>query len=438
MPKADEENNNEEDENDNYQQGRRPGKQVSVWSSDQTGIAGNVLSERNPSFEEPTPKFRQILKRKGDALAVGDQATTFGDHQVELTSDCRKYGGEAKKRCALADPKVHEAQLQKNDNVKIDYENNSSQTPNNLREPKHVEKEGQNAEHDIEKLVEFYADEATQQTLDVKKVILASNMDVRVVVTNIVEEMEDQLVGRKAVEQQEQGKGMRAESIALSGSQTLLVDSMPKERGVNQEEIEFIKELVEQLDREEKEDRIAHPDRQDEVIQLLDLADTSYEVLADTSKDALMTGSKKQATEKCTLCKERFTGDSFRRHQMLPHDFQCNVEGCDSACVDSLTLRKHKKEVHFIGCLQQDIQYKCEACGEVMAPGPQFTKHIETAHRFACDYCDLKYVEEDKLRKHEKNHHRGKEKRKSSDLQLEKIKEETINKQYTLFKSKKV
>ena len=412
VPKADEENNNEEDENDSYQHGRRPGKQLSVWSSDQTDIAGNVLSERNPSFEEPTPKFRQILKRKGDALAVGDQATTLGDHQV------------------------HEAQLQKNDNVKIDYENNSSQTPNNLREPKHVEKEGQNAEHDIEKLVKFYADEATQQTLDVKKVTLASNMDVRVVVTNIVEEMEDQLVGRKAGEQQEQGKGMGAESIALSESQTLLEVSMPKERGVNQEEIEFIKELVEQLDREEKEDRIAHPDRQDEVIQLLDLADTSYEVLADTSKNALMTGSKKQATEKCTLCKERFTGDSFRRHQMLPHDFECNVEGCDSACVDSLTLRKHKKEVHFIGCLQQDIQYKCEACGEVMAPGPQFTKHIETAHRFACDYCDLKYVEEDKLRKHEKNHHRGKEKRKSSDLQLEKIKEETINKQYTLFKSK--
>ena len=106
-------------------------------------------------------------------------------------------------------------------------------------------------------MVEFYADEATQQTLDVKKVILASNMDVRVVVTNIVEEMEDQLVGRKAVEQQEQGKGMGAESIALSESQTLLEDSMPKERGVDQEEIEFIKELVEQLDREEKEDRIA-------------------------------------------------------------------------------------------------------------------------------------------------------------------------------------
>ena len=167
--------------------------------------------------------------------------------------------------------------------------------------------------------------------------------------------------------------------------------------------------MLEQLDKEEKEDRGAHPDkithsdRQDQVTQLLDkedavakvdLADTSSEVLADTSKNAAMSGSKKQATEKCTLCKERFTGDSFRRHQMLPHDFECNVEGCDSVCVDSLTLRKHKKETHFIGCLQQDIQYKCEACGEVMPPGPQFTRHIETAHRFECHYCHLKYVEE--------------------------------------------
>ena len=223
-------------------------------------------------------------------------------------------------------------------------------------------------------MVEFYADEATQQTPDdddgvVKNVILASNMDVRVVVTNIVEEMEDQLVGRKAGEQQEQGKHMEVESVALNKSQTLQEDSVPMERSVNQEEIEFIKKLLEQLDKEEKEDRGAHPDkithsdRQDQVTQLLDkedavakvdLADTSSEVLADTSKNAAMSGSKKQATEKCTLCKERFTGDSFRRHQMLPHDFECNVEGCDSVCVDSLTLRKHKKEVHFIGCLQQD------------------------------------------------------------------------------------
>ena len=74
-------------------------------------------------------------------------------------------------------------------------------------------------------------------------------MDVRVIVTNIVEEMEDQLVGRKAGEQQEQGKRTEAESVALDESQTLLEDSMTMERSVNQEEIEFIKKLLQQLDR---------------------------------------------------------------------------------------------------------------------------------------------------------------------------------------------
>ena len=246
VPKADDEdNNNEEYESDYDHNGRRPGEEVSVWSiSGQTYLAGKGFSGRNPSLEEATPKLCHMLKRKED------EATAVDDQKVKVLSDCKKYGGEAKRICALADANVHEAQLQRNDNVETDYENNSIEAPNKLWIQKHVE----NAEYEIEKLVEFYAEEATQQTQDyddgdVKNVILASNMDVRVIVTNIVEEMEDQLVGRKAGEQQEQGKRTEAESVALDESQTLLEDSMTMERSVNQEEIEFIKKLLQQLDR---------------------------------------------------------------------------------------------------------------------------------------------------------------------------------------------
>ena len=43
-----------------------------------------------------------------------------------------------------------------------------------------------------------------------------------------------------------------------------------------------------------------------------------------------------------------------------------------------------------------------------MDPGPRFEEHIITAHPFECEHCDLRYVEEDKLRKHKRSHQKGK------------------------------
>ena len=424
VPKADEENNNEEDENHSDQDGRRPGERELegslMWSSASEHKCPEKLKLDGESETDPLqePKPIRILKRKGDALlSVRDDATNPDQPKAKLSNDCRNHR-DGFESAAEATSAFQEVQLQKNDLSETDDENNSSGAPNKPRNPKH-EKENvgnedykslsEKAEHGIEKLVEYYA---TQQKVDdvedEKTVIASSNMDVRVVVTNFVEEMEDQMVvGGKIGEQQQQDK--------------LSVE------GVSQEELKFIKELVAQLDREEKEDRedqLTQQLEQEDTVAQMDLdpklEDSSRDILVSTSKKVFISGSKKPATEKCTRCKDRFTADSFRRHQTLPHDFECNVMGCDCVCVDLLTLKKHKKEVHFIGCLQQDIQYRCETCEEVMAPGPQFAKHIETAHCFACNHCDLKYVEEGKLRKHEWVHHRGKEKRRSNDLPLEK------------------
>ena len=46
-----------------------------------------------------------------------------------------------------------------------------------------------------------------------------------------------------------------------------------------------------------------------------------------------------------------------------------------------------------------------------MDPGPRFEAHIQTSHPFVCPHCDLRYVDEDKLKKHERSHHKGKVKR---------------------------
>ena len=68
-----------------------------MWStSGQSNLAGKVLSGRNPSLEEATPKMHHELKRKEDALSVRGEATAVGDQKVKLPSDCKKYGGEAK------------------------------------------------------------------------------------------------------------------------------------------------------------------------------------------------------------------------------------------------------------------------------------------------------------------------------------------------------
>ena len=423
MPKADEENNTEEDESGTDQHKRTPG---SLWSPD---IDPKIPKKFKLENVCQSIKGR-MLNRKGDEVSVRDEETKLDDQQFKPINDCRKHGDAFES--VIAAPESREVQLQKDEIVQTGAENNASEAPNKLRNPGHEQRNVGNidntslsveAEHDLEKLVEYYAVNATQQKLDnvgdVKTMMASSNMDVRVVVTNIVEEMEDQLVGSKAREEQQQDK-----LVPLSESNTRLEKSVPMEGGVNQEELQFIKELVAQLDREEKEERVNNPDWENRLINQLDkedtvaqmdLEDSSHDILVSTSKSAFMSGSRKQATEKCTLCKERFTADIFRRHQMLPHDFECNVEGCDFVCAGTPTLSNHKREVHFIGCLQQDIQYRCEACEEVMAPGPQFAKHIDTAHCFACNYCDLRFVEEEKLRKHERNYHKGKEKRKSSD-----------------------
>jgi len=413
VPKADEENNHEEDESRNDQDGRKPGEREGSLGSSASeqkcpdkfkleGVNPSSKGESDP-LEEPKPKSSRKLKRKGDTLSVKDHATNPDEPQVKLPipNDCRNHWDDF-------------------ESAEATNENNSSEAPDKPKNSKY-EKESvgnddhkslsEESEHGIEKLIEYYADDATQQKVDdikdVRIVIASRNMDVKVVVNNIVEEMEDQV---KIGEQQQQDK-----LVAFSESNDRLEGSV-SEGGVSQEELMFIKELVAQLDREEKEDRedrlTQQPDQEDTVAQM-DVEDGSRDILVSTSK-AFISASKKQATEKCTRCKDKFSADSFRRHQTLPHNFECNVKGCDCVCVDPLTLKKHKKEVHFIGCLQQDIQYKCETCEEVMAPGPQFTKHIETAHCFACNHCDLKYVEEAKLRKHEWNHHRGKEKRKSN------------------------
>jgi len=420
VPKSDEENNNEEDESPYSQDGRKPReREVILWSSasgqrcmDKFKIGGVNHSSKGDmdSLEEPKPKPSRTLKRKGDALAlsVEDLATIPNEPKAKLNNDCRNQRDDIDSAEAF-----HEVQPQRNEIVETDDENNSSEGPNKttnlIHEKESVDHQSLNegTEHDIEKLVEYYADDATKYGVDdVEDVkIVFSKIDVRVVVTNFVEEMEDQ----------------QDKLVALRES-----DNRLEEGGVSQEELKFINELVAQLDREEEEDRVNHPDREDWLTQQQDkkdtvaMTDSNPEILISTSKKDFISGSKKQATERCTSCRERFTADSFRRHQTLPHNFGCNLEGCDCVCVDLLTLNKHKKEVHFIGCLPKDIQYRCEACEEVMAPGPQFTRHIETAHCFACNHCDLKYVEEDKLRKHEQSHHRGKEKRKSNVAPLKK------------------
>ena len=46
-----------------------------------------------------------------------------------------------------------------------------------------------------------------------------------------------------------------------------------------------------------------------------------------------------------------------------------------------------------------------------MDPGPRFVEHINTAHPFECEHCDLRYVEQEKLRKHKRSHQKVKEKR---------------------------
>ena len=46
----------------------------------------------------------------------------------------------------------------------------------------------------------------------------------------------------------------------------------------------------------------------------------------------------------------------------LVHDVECDLLGCDYKFEDVSTLAKHKKEVHMVGCMLQEM---CEACGEV-------------------------------------------------------------------------
>lgn len=54
---------------------------------------------------------------------------------------------------------------------------------------------------------------------------------------------------------------------------------------------------------------------------------------------------------------------------------------------------------------------------KVMDPGPRFEEHIITPHSFVCEHCNLRYVEEDKLRKHRKSHQKGKVKEKRDEVQ---------------------
>ena len=50
-----------------------------------------------------------------------------------------------------------------------------------------------------------------------------------------------------------------------------------------------------------------------------------------------------------------------------------------------------------------------------MDPGPRFEEHIKTAHPYKCGICDLRYVEEEKLRKHKKSHQKGKVKEETNE-----------------------
>ena len=50
-----------------------------------------------------------------------------------------------------------------------------------------------------------------------------------------------------------------------------------------------------------------------------------------------------------------------------------------------------------------------------MDPGPRFEEHIKTAHQYECGICDLRYVEEEKLRKHKKSHQKGKVKEETNE-----------------------
>ena len=52
-----------------------------------------------------------------------------------------------------------------------------------------------------------------------------------------------------------------------------------------------------------------------------------------------------------------------------------------------------------------------------MDPGPRFEEQIKTAHQYECGICDLRYVEEEKLRKHKKSHQKGKVKEESLPIQ---------------------
>ena len=62
-----------------------------------------------------------------------------------------------------------------------------------------------------------------------------------------------------------------------------------------------------------------------------------------------------------------------------------------------------------------------------MDPGPRFEEHIKTAHPFECEHCDLRYVEEEKLRKHKRSHQKGKVKGNKDELQkVERVKEESV------------
>ena len=124
----------------------------------------------------------------------------------------------------------------------------------------------------------------------------------------------------------------------------------------------------------------------------------------------------------------------------LPHNVKCDRTECDYIFEDVMPLAKHMKEVHMVGCLLQD---KCEACEEVcvhnilhedcsrhcvsmcrtlnvlikvMDPGPRFVEHINTAHPFECEHCDLRYVEQEKLKKHKRSHQKVKVKEERHEM----------------------
>ena len=56
---------------------------------------------------------------------------------------------------------------------------------------------------------------------------------------------------------------------------------------------------------------------------------------------------------------------------------------------------------------------------KVMDPGARFEEHINTAHPFECEHCDLRYVEEEKLRKHKRSHQKGRVKEERKEILAE-------------------